>query len=119
MFWTIIDRMVSLAFLLLSITIICFLLETHDENTTRDSLSLQIVNLETSIKKVMSSNLTYIEGRVNNVAKAQDDYQVTTDSRLTILDVRLRAMEQENKSLKTQSRVINNNNSNAVINTTK
>lgn len=67
-------------------------------------------------KKIIDSNVVYLENKTNKVSQTADELRTETTSRLGVLEARVKALENENRVLKTESKVINNNNSNAVIN---
>lgn len=68
------------------------------------------------LKKTIDNNLTYVEGRLNKLSMGLDSLKNQYEGDVSVLRERVKALESENKALKTQSKVINNNNSNAVIN---
>lgn len=56
--------------------------------------------------KVMSSNIEYMDKRVNGLAETQDRYQVTTDQRVYVLEQRIKELQLDKKS---SQKMINNN----------
>lgn len=116
MLWTIIDRLVNLTFLFLATALLTLLFNTSSDNFNMEAISIELKAIRDSFKKVSDNHLLYLENRINTVAKTQDEYQVSTSARLNILETRLSLMEKENNQLKTQSKVINYNQSSAVIN---
>lgn len=116
MFWTIIDRLVNLTFLLLSTAILTLLFNTSSDNFNMEAVGIELKAIRDSFKKVSDNHLSYLENRINTVSKTHDDHHVIVSNRLNILEVKLAALETENKQLKTQSKIVNYNQSSAVIN---
>ena len=112
MVWTIVDRVVSLTFLLLAITTLILLLNTAaaTKESSNFSEKLELYKLES--QKVMSNNINYIDGRLNKNSENQDSYQVGMDQRVYILEQQVKLTQADKKG---GSKVINNNQSNAVI----
>lgn len=112
MVWTIVDRVVSLTFLLLAITTLILLLNTAaaTKESSNFSEKLELYKLES--QKVMSNNINYIDGRLNKNSENQDSYQVGMDQRVYVLEQQVKLIQADKKG---GSKVINNNQSNAVI----
>lgn len=113
MIWTVIDRIVSLTFLLLAITTLILLLNTTSATKEASNFSQKLELYKQESLKVMSNNMAYFDGRINKSSESQDSYQVSTDQRVYVLEKRMDKLEQQNKLA---PKIINNN-SNAVINT--
>lgn len=98
MVWTIIDRVVSLTFLLLAVTTLILLLNTTavTKEASNFSEKLELYKLES--QKVMANNITYIDNRLNKNAENQDSYQVSTDQRMYIIEQRLLQIQTANKN---------------------
>ena len=81
----------------------------------REGFSLQLEEFRQEVVRVRSKNIAYIEDKINKVSEKQDNYQVTTSSKLYILEQKIQKMELEDKK---SSRIVNvnNNNSNATLN---
>ena len=107
MLWTILDRAVNLAFLVLAITIITVLTKTGNQDYDNNTLHLNLQASEKRIQKVIDNNLRYVEGRVNGNAQTQDEYQVSTSRRLDLVERKLKALESEKRGLKSQSKNVN------------
>jgi len=116
MLWTIIDRLVNLTFLFLATALLTLLFNTSSDNFNMEAISIELKAIRDSFKKVSDNHLLYLENRINTVAKTHDDHHVIVSNRLNILEVKLAALETENKQLKTQSKIVNYNQSSAVIN---
>lgn len=110
MIWTILDRVVNLTFLLLAIIIITILLQAQKEDSHSNNVYETVKALDVKITKVISTNLEYVETRINRLARTQDEYQSSTSTRLDSLEGKIRAIEAENKALKSQQKIINTNN---------
>lgn len=114
-FWVVVDRLVSLTFLLLSTVILALLFNTSNDNFNMEALGVELKSIRESFKKVADNHLSYLENRINTVSKTQDDYAIVVSNRLSILEVKIAALETENKQLKMQSKIVNNNQSTATI----
>lgn len=113
MFWKIIERTVSLTYLLLAFTIIIILL-TNSSQIQTDSNAAKLLELyKQENAQVRSRNINYLENKINTVAGTQDSYQISTTSRIHILEKAVERLEQQSKIT---PKVVNNNNSNAVVN---
>ena len=114
MVWVIIERFVHLMTLVLLILMISIVFNNNKTGDERNAFSLKLEEFKQESKKVTSNNITYVEGRINTLAEIQDGYQVSTSNKLYILEKRMDKLDQQNK---VTPRIINNNNSSAVINT--
>ncbi len=114
MFWKILDRTVNLSFLVLSVIIISILVKTGNEDYDSNTLHKSLQASEVRLRRTVDANLSYIEGKVNSVAKTQDEYQSSTSRRMEVLENKIKVLEKENKDLKVFKRdstvLIQNNN---------
>lgn len=106
MIWKILDRAGTLAYLLLSTTLITILMSNSSENAGVNNFSQKLDFVKEEILKVVVNNTTYLEGRINNVSERQDNYQVTTDQRVYVLEQRIKELQNTNKS---SQKMIQNN----------
>lgn len=115
MFWTVVDRVVNLTFLLLALIIITTLLNTTSDSTQSKNIDGKIELYREESKKVMMNNLLYLEGRLNRYSSQQDSYQNSTDQRVNILEAQIKLIQADKKL---NQRIVNNNvnNSSAVVN---
>lgn len=112
MVWIIIDRIVSLTFLLVAITVLILLLNTASATKEGSNFSEKLDLYKQESLKVMSNNMNYFDTRINKVAENQDSYQVSTGQRLYVLEMQVKTLEADKRN---NQKVINNNQSNAVI----
>lgn len=98
MAWIILDRVVSLTFLLLAITTLILLLNTASATKEATNFSSKLELYKQESMKVMSNNMNYVDGRVNKVAENQDSYQVSTDQRMYVLEQRILQLQSSNKN---------------------
>lgn len=106
MIWKILDRAGTLAYLLLSTILITILMSNSSENAGVNNFSQKLDFVKEEILKVVVNNTTYLEGRINNVSERQDNYQVTTDQRVYVLEQRIKELQMDKKS---SQKVIQNN----------
>lgn len=109
MFWVVVDRVTTLTFLLLAVLLIVQVTSDKIDNSKMDALSSEMRADRKEIKGVIENNLRYFEGRINKLAQTQDEYQVSTAQKIFLLENRLKILEQENRALKNQQKIITNN----------
>lgn len=114
--WEIIQRAVSIATLFLLIIMISIIFSNGSTSIDSENLKAKIEQYKEETRKVADNHLQYLETRINRNQETQDRYQNTTSRAISLLEARVKALEDENKGLKQQGRIVNNNNSNAVIN---
>lgn len=114
--WDITQRAVSIATLFLLIAMISILLSNGKTSIETDNLTAKIEQYREDSKKLALNHLNYLETRLNRIQESQDIYQNTTSKTLSIIENRIKLLEEENKSLKTQGKIVNTNNNNAIIN---
>lgn len=107
MVWTVIDRVVSLTFLLLAITTLILLLNTTSATKEASNFSEKLELYKLESQRVMSNNINYIDGRLNKNSENQDSYQVSTDQRMYVLEMQVKQLILDKKS--GSSRIINTN----------
>lgn len=106
MVWTILDRVVSLTFLLLSITTLILLLNTASATKEASNFGEKLELYKQESMKVMSNNINYIDGRLNKVSENQDSYQVSSDQRLYVIEMQVKQLMADKKN---NQKVIQNN----------
>ena len=106
MFWKILDRAGTIAYLLLSTILITILMNNSSENAGVNNYAQKLTLVQQEIMKVVANNTDYLETRLNKVSERQDDYQVSTDQRVYILEMQMKALQADKKL---NQRVINNN----------
>jgi hypothetical protein len=70
------------------------------------NFGLKLDQLKQESQTVMTKNIDYFDKRVNTLAEIQDRYQVTTDQRVYVLEMRIKELQTDKKQ---SQRVINNN----------
>ena len=112
MVWKALDRIATLAYLLLSTILITILMTNSSENAGVNNYAQKLEVFRQENLKVMSNNMNYFDTRVNKLAETQDSYQVSTTQRMDIVESQMKALMLDKKN---NQRIINNNQSNAVI----
>lgn len=112
MFWTVVERLVNLTFLLLAIIIITMLLNNTTASSDANNFSLKIEAFRQETLKVLNNNLDYVDKRLNRLAETQDSYQNSTDQRVYLVEQQVKLLQLDKKN---NQKIINNNSSNAVI----
>jgi ribose 5-phosphate isomerase len=112
MIWTALKRTIDLlTFALLVLMLIVILTNSKSsEDIGNFGLKLDIAKQESL--NAIKNNVEYFEKRINSVAEKQDSYQVSTDQRVYVLEMRMKELQADKKN---NQKIINNNNSNAVI----
>jgi ribose 5-phosphate isomerase len=80
------------------------------EDVGNFGLKLDIAKQESL--NAIKNNVEYFERRINGLAEKQDSYQVGTDQRVYVLEMRMKELQADKKN---SQKIINNNNSNAVV----
>lgn len=106
MIWKILDRAATLAYLLLSAILITILMNNSSENAGKNNYAQKLTLVQQEIMKVVANNTDYLEQRVNKVSERQDDYQVSTDQRVYILEMRMKELQADKKQ---SQKIIQNN----------
>lgn len=107
MIWIVVDRVVSLTFLLLSITTLILLLNTASSTKEASNFSQKLELYKQESMRVMSNNMAYFDGRINKSSENQDSYQVSTDQRMYVLEMQVKQIMSDKKS--GSPRIINTN----------
>lgn len=116
MFWKFVERLVLTTYLLLGLVMGIVLYGGVNQNAKAFDFEGSLQVFKEEITKAISNNLQYVETRVNRLSRNVDEYQSSMSTRQDILEGKVKALEQENKNLKNQSKVINNNLNNNVVN---
>ena len=109
MFWKIIERATNLLMIVASLLMITILFNNTKAEDINDAVSHSIANVKQDALKAISNNVEYFEGRINRLAENQDTYQLSTTSRMSVLEQKVLKLEQEDKK---SNRVVNVNNNN-------
>lgn len=109
MFWDVIKRLVDLTYLLLGLVMMAVLFSSVVQNQSTLDFEGSLKSFQEQVGKTISTNLEYAETRINRLARTQDDFQNSTSARMDILEGKVKAFETENKALKSQQKVIQNN----------
>lgn len=106
MIWKILDRAATLAYLLLSAILITILMNNSSENAGVNNFGQKLDLMKTEVLRVLSNNTNYLETRLNGISERQDNYQVTIDQRVYVLEMRMKELQADKKN---GQRVIQNN----------
>ena len=114
MFWVIVERTVHLTTLLLLIVMLSIIFTNNKSAHDFSSLEIKIENAKSDLKKVISNNMDYTDGRVNKLSEYQDNYQILVDRRMHIMEMQVKGLVEDKKG---SQKVINNNiNTNTLTN---
>lgn len=118
MFWTWLQGIVNLTFLILAITLLSAIWSNTKQNEDVNNISEYKILIERDVKDTINRNQIYTEKRVNKIAETQDSYQASTSQKVFMLEERIRLLESEVKSLAAPRRQQSKYISNQVINLT-
>ena len=107
-------NIVDLTFLLLAVLLITILLRDMKVSDNNNNTQLNIEALRLEVTKVMSTNIQYMEGRINKLGETQDTYQVSTTHKVNLLEQKVEKLEKDNKNTNRIINNITNNNTNIV-----
>lgn len=108
MLWVVMKRAVDVCHLLLLLLLLGMIGTTAQLDVDTEYFNKKVEIYQEEMSKVIAGHLEYIEGRVNRLQENQDGYQVSTHQRLKLLEGRVKALESENRGLKSQSKAVNN-----------
>ena len=110
--WDILKRAIDIIHftVLILMASVLFISNKSGEDSLAFSNKLEAAKQE--MIKLVSNNTSYLETRINRSDEKQDNYQNVSSNQISLLTKRVEKIELENK---TGQKIINNNNSNAVI----
>jgi len=106
MIWKVLDRTATVAYLILSTILITILMANSNENANVSNYAQKLTLVRQDVMKVVANNTDYLEQRLNKVSERQDDYQVSTDQRVYVLEMRMKELQADKKN---SQKVIQNN----------
>lgn len=112
MIWTLLERIVHLLTFVLLVLMMTVILTNSKSSEDIGNFGLKLDLAKQESLNAIKNNVEYFEARINNVAEKQDSYQVSTDQRVYVLEMRMKELQADKKN---NQKIINNNNSNAVI----
>ena len=115
MLWTILQNAVNCLFLVLCVVVLTIVLKQNASDVAANNVVEQIDLVREENRRVIGNNTTYLEGRVNELAKSQNDYQVSTSRKISLLEDKVGKLSAEGG----RRRLINNNSNSLTINGTE
>lgn len=112
MLWTILQNAVNCLFLVLCVVVLTIVLKQNASDVAANNVVEQIDLVREENRRVIGNNTTYLEGRVNELAKSQNDYQVSTSRKISLLEDKVGKLSAEGG----RRRLINNNSNSLTIN---
>ena len=106
MIWKVLDRTATVAYLILSTILIAILMSNSSDNANVNNYGQKLTLVRQDIMKVVANNTDYLEQRVNKTSERQDDYQVSTDQRIYVLELRVKELQGDKKL---SQKIVNNN----------
>ena len=115
MLWTILQNAVNCLFLVLCVVVLTIVLKQNASDVAANNVVEQIDLVREENRRVIGNNTTYLERRVNELAKSQNDYQVSTSRKISLLEDKVGKLSVEGG----RQRLINNNSNSLTINGTE
>ena len=102
---TLLQNVVNFVFLLLAVTLLIILWGNTQDNVAANNLLEQIEMVRDENRKVIGNNTTFLEQKINSLAKVQNDYQYSTSRKITLLENKVELLVKKEP----KQRLINNN----------
>lgn len=102
---TLLQNVVNFVFLLLAVTLLIILWGNTQDNVAANNLLEQIEMARDENRKVIGNNTTFLEQKINSLAKVQNDYQYSTSRKITLLENKVEQLSKKEP----KQRLINNN----------
>lgn len=109
MVWTILQNAVNCLFLVLCLVTLSIVVRQGEEDKSVNNAVDLIDLVREENRKVIANNTTYLENRINELGKSQNDYQISTSKKITLLESKIE-LKQNSKQL-----LVNNNTNNLTI----
>jgi len=113
--WTILQNAVNCLFLVLCVVVLTIVLRQNASDVAANNVVEQIDLVREENRRVIGNNTIYLERRVNELAKSQNDYQVSTSRKISLLEDKVGKLSVEGG----RQRLINNNSNSLTINGTE
>jgi hypothetical protein len=102
---TLLQNVVNFVFLLLAVALLIILWGSTQDNVAANNLLEQIEMVRDENRKVIGNNTTFLEQKINSLAKVQNDYQFSTSRKITLLENKVEQLSKKEP----KQRLINNN----------
>jgi|SRR5690606_5502906 len=102
---TLLQNVVNFLFLLLATTLLIILWGSATDSTNSNNLLEQIEMVRDENRRVIVNNTTFLESKINNLAKTQDEYQYSTSRKIALLESKVELLVKKEP----KQRLINNN----------
>lgn len=102
---TLLQNVVNFVFLLLAVTLLIILWGNTQDNVAANNLLEQIEMVRDENRRVIGNNTTFLEQKINSLAKVQNDYQYSTSRKITLLENKVEQLSKKEP----KQRLINNN----------
>lgn len=106
MIWTLLERIVHLLTFVLLVLMMTVILTNSKSSEDIGNFGLKLDLAKQESLNAIKNNVEYFEARINNVAEKQDSYQVSTDQRVYVLEMRMKELQADKKQ---NQKVIQNN----------
>lgn len=112
--WDILKRAIDVIHFVVLVLLVSILFLNNNTSEQVATYGLKMESLKEDMLKVISNNTSYLETKINRTDAKQDNYQNTSSTQISLLAQRVEKLE---RTYKDNSRVINTNTNNVLVNT--
>lgn len=112
--WDILKRAIDVIHFVVLVLMVSILFLNNNTSEQVATYGLKMESLKEDVMKVISNNTSYLETRQNRIDAKQDNYQNTSSAQISLLNQRVEKLE---KAYKNDTKIINTNTNNVLVNT--
>lgn len=112
--WDILKRAIDVIHFVVLVLMVSILFLNNNTSEQVATYGLKMESLKEDVMKVISNNTSYLETRQNRIDAKQDNYQNTSSTQISLLNQRVEKLE---KAYKNDTKIINTNTNNVLVNT--
>ncbi len=112
--WDILKRAIDVIHFVVLVLMVSILFLNNNTSEQVATYGLKMESLKEDVMKVISNNTNYLEIRQNRIDAKQDNYQNTSSAQISLLTQRVEKLE---KAYKNDTKIINTNTNNVLVNT--
>ena len=98
MIWTILERTIHLLTFVLLVAMLAIIMTNSKSSEDVGNFGLKLDVVKQESLNAIKNNVEYFEKRINNVSEKQDSYQVGTDQRVYVLEMRMKELQADKKN---------------------
>jgi len=104
--WGTIHKAVEITLLAVGITLLFVIHSGYKENKDFEMFEKSLAIHRVATGRLIENHLQHLESRINYTTSNQDTYQISTSRRLEVLELRVIALQEENKALRNGRMVV-------------